>query len=148
LPDKGSLPELVDQVWALMTKAMEQNMDPEMATLKQTHGGEFPSQARTTMGEQSSKPTAVRVVGMDESSGSSSVSGLKGPAVSFGYSEAQQQTQSARDVPGQLVIGEGKSQYIPSPFWASMSEVCTAFLDEWFMAKIRAEYQRGNTRNT
>lgn len=127
LSDKGNLPELVDQVWALMAKAMEQNMNPEAATLRHSHDSEFPSLARETMGEQNNKLTPVRLVGMDESSGSRGTSGLKGQAVSLGSSEAQQWAQLARDVPGQLVIGEGKSQYIPSPFWASMSEVCTAF---------------------
>ena len=138
LPEKGNLPELVDQVWALMARTMEQSVNPETAALKQFHDNPFPSKPRegAAMGEQSKKPTAVRVVGMDESTGSRSEPGLRDTTLDSGPSKAQPGTQPAGRALGQLVLGEGKSQYIPSPFWASMSEVCISFLGPYSIAKI------------
>jgi hypothetical protein len=149
LPEKGNLPELVDQVWALMARAMEQSLNPETAAFKHLSSDEHTSQLREggSRSEQGSKPTAVRVVGMDESAGSRNDGALSDTVRGPGPSQAQPPTQPAGGTPGQLVLGEGKSQYIPSPFWASMSEVCIMCLDSYFVTKLQAEHQGGDTRN-
>lgn len=136
--EKGILPELVDQVWSMMTRVMEQSMNPEMAALKQSVG-EPSSQPREPglKNEQSSRPTSMRVVGMDEAM-ESTLSDPASRGITLGSESSQSQllTHLAERRPGQLVLGEGKSQYIPSPFWASMSEVCITCLDVYLVAKI------------
>jgi hypothetical protein len=102
-----------------MARAMEQSLNPETAAFKHLSSDELPSQLREggSRSEQGSKPTAVRVVGMDESTGSRSDGALSDTVRGPGPSQAQPPTQPAGGTPGQLVLGEGKSQYIPSPFW-------------------------------
>lgn len=149
LPEKGNLPELVDQVWALMARAMEQSINPESTGLQHFAAGERPSLPREggLLGDQASKPSTVRVVGMDESAGSRSDHAPRDMAFGPGPSRAQAPSPSVGGAPGQLYLGQGKSQYIPSPFWASMSEVCIACLTSCSIAKLHSraskrEYKR------
>jgi hypothetical protein len=138
LPEKGNLPELVDQVWALMVRAMEQSINPESAAFKQFSAAASSSQPREgrSSGDQAGKQTAVRVVGMDEGTGSRSENASRDMAFGSGLSHAQEFPHPVEGMPGQLYLGQGKSQYIPSPFWASMSEVCIACLSSCSIAKI------------
>lgn len=107
-----------------MARAMEQSMNPEAVALRKS-STEFPPQLRGGLiGEQSSRPSAVRVVGMDESTNMGGKPVLQDTALGSASSlQANPQIQLPGNAPGQLVLGEGKSQYIPSPFWASMGEV-------------------------
>lgn len=79
--------------------------------------------AESGSGEVAHKGSMVRVVGMDEGSGGnrrqwiarSLKLGAGPPKTAWGPEEAE------RGV-GRLVLDEGKSRYVASPFWASISE--------------------------
>lgn len=126
LPDKGHLSELVDQVWAMMARVMELSINPDLVPVKQSPTSDHSSQLRDSeaKGDPRSKTGGLRVVGMDK--GKASKRDLLAREIAHGSGSTR--TQFAARLPkgtaGRLVLEEGKSQYIPSPFWASMSDVC------------------------
>ena len=74
------------------------------------------------------KSNSVRVVGMDEGSGSKKTWMQR----SFNLGEGPPKTAFAvskvEGAMGRLVLDEGKSSYVANPFWASLSEVCSGYL--------------------
>lgn len=56
--------------------------------------------------------TGVRVVGMDEGSKTTTISGQ------------QKSTTRLDGALGALTLDEGRSQYVAHPFWAAITEVC------------------------
>jgi hypothetical protein len=74
------------------------------------------------------KSNSVRVVGMDEGSGTKKAWMQR----SFNLGEGPPKTAFAvgkvEGGMGRLVLDEGKSSYVANPFWASLSEVCLDIL--------------------
>lgn len=71
------------------------------------------------------KTNGVRVVGMDE--GKSKKEWLhRGFTLGLGPPKSPLGMQTSEVGAGRLVLGDGKSQYVSNPFWASISEVRTA----------------------
>lgn len=69
------------------------------------------------------KSASVRVIGMDEGNGTKKDWIVRGFALGSGPPKAQFAVHHAEGTAGRLVLEEGKSQYVSSPFWATISDV-------------------------
>lgn len=68
------------------------------------------------------KPSTVRVVGMDEGSGSRKAWLMRGFRIGEGPPKTAFSVDEVQHCVGRLVIDEGKSAYVASPFWATISD--------------------------
>ena len=71
----------------------------------------------------SNKSTSVRVVGMDEGSGTRKKWIARNFKLGLGPPKSAFNLSKVEGAMGRLVLDEGKSSYMASPFWASLSEV-------------------------
>jgi hypothetical protein len=100
----------------------------------------------TTTTTTTSKTNNVRVIGMDEGSGTKQAWLKRGFALGMGPPK-QELNLSSKDIEGRmgkLVLNEGKSEYVSNPYWASISEVCT--LEDPATQKILSRFYRKLTR--
>jgi hypothetical protein len=68
------------------------------------------------------KPNSVRVVGMDEGSGTRKAWMARSFKIGGGPPKTAFNVETATHAVGRLVLDEGKSRYVASPFWASISD--------------------------
>lgn len=68
------------------------------------------------------KPHTVRVIGMDEGSGKRTDWLARGFRIGQGPPRTAYSLEEVASSVGRLVLDEGKSRYVASPFWASISD--------------------------
>jgi len=116
--------ELLKRLRRLEGVVEELSGQVELDGIKHSPGSDQSSQNRdgdTT--DSNGKINSVRVVGMDEGTGSKKNWIQRGFYLGHGPPKTSFVTASTEVHQARLVLEEGKSQYVSNPFWASISDV-------------------------
>ena len=97
----------------------------ELEAVKQSPGSDHSQSHKDgdSTGESAGKINSVRVVGMDEGSGTRKTWIARNFNLGEGPPKTAFGTKKVEAAMGRLVLDEGKSSYVANPFWASLSEV-------------------------
>jgi len=116
--------ELLKRLRRLEGVVEELSGQVEIEAIKHSPSSDNSSMHRDDLTGESNnvKPNTVRVVGMDEGSGTRKAWMTRTFKIGGGPPKTAYGVDSATHAVGRLVLDEGKSCYVASPFWASISD--------------------------
>lgn len=117
--------ELLKRLRRLEGVVEELSGQVELEAVKQSPGSDHSQSHKDgdSTGESAGKINSVRVVGMDEGSGTRKTWIARNFNLGEGPPKTAFGTKKVEAAMGRLVLDEGKSSYVANPFWASLSEV-------------------------
>lgn len=114
--------ELLKRLRRLEGVVEELSGQVEVEAVRHSPSSENSSLAKDSDDVQNAKGTTIRVIGMDEGSGNRKAWLGRSLKLGGGPPKTAFSVDDARTGMGRLVLDEGKSSYIASPFWASVTE--------------------------
>ena len=117
--------ELLKRLRRLEGVVEELSGQVELEAVKQSPGSDhsYAHKDGDSTGESAGKKDSVRVVGMDEGSGTRKTWIARNFNLGQGPPKSEFGVSKVEGAMGRLVLDEGKSSYVANPFWASLSEV-------------------------
>jgi hypothetical protein len=119
--------ELLKRLRRLEGVVEELSGQVEIEAVKQSPGSDHSHKDGESSGG-SHKSNSVRVVGMDEGSGTRKAWVARTFNLGSGPPKTAFAVNKVEGAMGRLVLDEGKSSYVANPFWASLTEVSLDYI--------------------